>query len=138
MPEVDDAVGVSAGETGAEHDVGLAVDNGFEEARVLVGVVFEVGVLDDDSVAGGGGDAGAECGPFALVDVVVDDFGDERGDRGAEDFAGAVGRAVIHDDDFLFSDRGGADAIDDGADSFRLVVAGDDDGEFHAEAGEGS
>ena len=138
VPEVDDAVGVSARETGAEDDIGLAVDDGFEEARVFVGVVFEVGVLDDDSVAGGGSDAGAERGTFTLVDVVVDDFGDERGDFGAEDFAGAVGRAVIDDDDFLFRDGGGADAIDDGADGFCLVVAGDDDGEFHAEAGEGS
>ena len=32
----------------------------------------------------------------------------------------------------------GADAIDDGADGLRLVIAGDADGEFHAEAGEGS
>ena len=138
VPEIDDAVGVSAGETGAEDDVGLAVDDGFEEARVFVGVVFEVGVLDDDSVAGGSGDAGSERGAFALIDVVVDYFGDERGDLGAEDFAGAVGRAVIDDDDLHRGYGSGADAIDDGADGLRLVIAGDDDGEFHAEAGEGS
>jgi len=79
VPEVDDAVGFAAGEAGAEDDVGAAVEDGFEEFGVFVGVVFEVGVLDDDGVAGGGGEAGAEGGAFALVDVVVDDLVDERG-----------------------------------------------------------
>ncbi len=132
MPEIDDAVGIAAGETGAEDDVGFAVDDGFEEARVFVGVVFEIGVLNDNGVARGGGDPGAKGGAFALVDLVVNDFGDERGDLVAQDVAGAVVRAVVDDDDLLVGDWGGADAVDDGADGLRLVVAGDDDGEFHA------
>ena len=95
-------------------------------------VVFEIGVLDDHRIAGGSRDAGAQRGAFALVDFVVDDFGDEWGDLGAQEVAGAVARAVIDDDDLLVRYGRGADPVDDGADGLGLVVTGDDDGEFHA------
>ena len=123
---------VAAREAGAENNVGFAIDDGFEEARVFLRVVFEVGVLDDDGVAGGGRDAAAQGGAFALVDLVVDDFGDEWGNLGAKQVAGAVTRAIVDDDDFLVSHRRGADPVYDGANGLGLVVTRYDDGEFHA------
>ena len=110
---------------------GLAVGDGLEEARVLVGVILEVGVLHDDHVARGGGEPGAERGALSLVEIMEDDLVDQRHDLGAEQVAGAVARAVVDDDDLLVLDRGGPDAVDDGADGLGLVVARDDDRELH-------
>ena len=123
---------VTAGEAGAKNNVGFAIDDRFEQARVFLRVIFEVGVLDYDRVASGGCDAGAQRSAFALVDFVVDDFGDKRGDLGAKQVAGAVTRAVVYDDDFLVSHGRGANPVHDGADGLGLIVTGYDDGEFHA------
>src|SRR5690606_26677852 len=97
------------------------------------GVVFEVGVLHDHDVAGGGGEAGAHGGALALIFLVVNDLIDQRCDFGAQQVAGAVARAVVHDDD-LFLDIAeihGANPVNQRADGVTFVVAGDDDGEFH-------
>jgi hypothetical protein len=112
VPEVEDAVAFAAGEAGAEDDVGDAGGDGFDEAGVLGGVVLEVGVLDDDELALGGGDAGAEGGALALVDGVSEE-GDAGGAGvGLKDFVGAVGGVVVDDDEFLV-DGDSADAIDE-------------------------
>src|SRR5262249_7143607 len=58
VPEKEDAVRLSAHEARAVHDVGHAFVNGLEQQVVFLGVVFEIGVLDDDVFAGGFGDAG--------------------------------------------------------------------------------
>ena len=42
----------AAEEAGAEDDVGASVEERDEELAKVGGVVFEVGVLDDDEVAG--------------------------------------------------------------------------------------
>ena len=62
-----------ADEPRAEDDVGLALDDRLDELGILRGVVLEVGVLDDDDLAGGMAEPGAERGPFALVLLVEDD-----------------------------------------------------------------
>ena len=67
VPEIDDPVGVAAGKARAKNDVGLAIDNGLDEPRVLIRIVFEVGVLHEHDVAGRGGKPGAQCGALALV-----------------------------------------------------------------------
>ena len=87
VPEIDHAVGVAAHEARAEDDVGLAVEDRLEQPRVFLRVVFEVGVLHDHDVAGGGGEAGAQRGALAPVDFVVDDLVDQR-----RDLACAAGR----------------------------------------------
>ena len=42
-----------ADEPRAEDDVGLVVDDGLDQLGILLGLVLEIGVLDDDDVAGG-------------------------------------------------------------------------------------
>ena len=44
-------LGELADEARAVHHVGAALDDRLEQARVLGGVVFQVGVLDEDDVA---------------------------------------------------------------------------------------
>ncbi len=58
-------------EAAAVNDVGFAIDDGLEQHGVFSGVVFEVGVLDDDDVACDVCKSGAECSTFAFVDFVV-------------------------------------------------------------------
>ena len=63
-----------ADEPRAEDDVGLVLDDRLDELGILLRVVLEVGILDDDDVAGGVSEAGAQGGPLALVAVVEDDL----------------------------------------------------------------
>ena len=65
-----------AHEAAAVDNSGLAVDDGLEDFEVVVGVVFEVSVLDEDDVAGGFADADADGSAFAEVFYGVVD-GDE-------------------------------------------------------------
>ena len=62
-----------ADEARAVDDVGLALDDRLDELGILRGVVFEVGVLDDDDLAGGVAEPGPQGRSLALVLVVEDD-----------------------------------------------------------------
>ena len=128
VPEIDHAVRVGPHETRAKDDIGPAGQDGCEQAGILVGIVFEVGILHDDDVAGGGGEAGAERGALALVDLMVNNPGEFAFDLVAQDVAGPVGRTIVHDQDFLPLDRRGPDGGEDGMDGLPLVEAGNDDG----------
>ena len=72
MPEVEDPVGL-ADEPRSVDDVGLALQDGRWSAGIVLRVVFEVGVLDDDDLAGGVAEAGANRGSLAGVSLVEDD-----------------------------------------------------------------
>ena len=134
VPEVHDAMGVAAHEARAEHDIRFAVEDGLEQLRVFLRVVLEIGVLHDDEITSGGGKAGAQRGPLALVALVIEDPGDERDDFTAQNLTRPIGRAVIHDDDLLLEAGHGrrAHGVDNRPDGFRLVETGNDDGKLHA------
>ena len=90
---------VVADEARAEDDVGAAVEDGLDEPRILGGVVFPVGILNDDDVAGAVLEAGAQGGALARVlrllqDADVVEFAFEPG----QDRRRAVGRAVVDQD----------------------------------------
>ena len=70
MPEVEDTVRPAGQEPRAEDHVGLVVEDRRQQVAELVGVVLEVGVLHDDVVGRGVGEAGAQRGTLALVAVV--------------------------------------------------------------------
>ena len=114
VPEIVDTLR-AAEETGAEDHVGAAIEDGFEEFAVVARIVFEVGVLDQDDVAGDFSEAAAEGGAFALIfgleknanvakrDGIGAVHGGSEGFAGVlqlqhflEDLAGAVGGAVVH------------------------------------------
>ena len=63
VPEVEHAVFL-ADEPRAEDDVGVSFDDGLKQLGVLFGLVFKVGVLDDDDIAGGMFEAGAQGAPL--------------------------------------------------------------------------
>ncbi len=72
VPEIEDAMCLGSDETGAENDIGTVFENGPEHNGIFLGVVFEVGVLDNDDRRGGVADAGAESSALALVDIVAE------------------------------------------------------------------
>jgi hypothetical protein len=111
----------------AVHHVGHAVEERLEQGAVLGGVVLEVGVLDDHVLGRGLGEPPAQRRALALV-VGLEEHPDAGVVEPGEHVAGAVGRAVVDDDD-LGRPRRGHDLVDHGRDRRPLVVAGHDDGQ---------
>ena len=140
MPEIEDAAR-RAGEAGAVHDVGLALEDRGQELRVVARVVLEVRVLDQHDVSGRLGEAAPERGALALVGLLVEDpdlvllvrrpesprLG-ELGLEPAEVVSSAVLGAIVDDDDLL-RNRGRLDALENLGEREPLVVDGDDDRE---------
>src|SRR5262249_41497370 len=91
MPVVEYSVAL-ADEPRAEDDIGLIVDDRLDELGILLGLVFEIGVLDDHDVTGGISKAGPKRSALALISFLVDDS--QIGIAGlfelAEDFSCAV------------------------------------------------
>src|SRR6185312_15886270 len=106
MPKEKDAVWVAAGKTRAIDDISMTLDDGIQQPAIFGGVVFEVGVLDDDVIARGQLESAPDGYPFTLVILVM-----EIGDRGIGvvfdvffyDEIGVVAGKIIDDDD-LFLD----------------------------------
>jgi hypothetical protein len=92
---------LAAAKARSEHDVGFARQDGLEQPRKLAGVILQVGILDDDVITRGLGKPGAECGPFALILVVVEGAEPAIGcGKLFQPIASPVGREVVYDDDF--------------------------------------
>jgi len=127
---------VLAKESRAVHHLGPTGQDRPQQDRVVGRVVLEVGVLDQQDIAGRMAQALADGGALALVarqQVQV-----EVAPRGllAQDIAGAVGREVVDDDDLLL-DVAEVDRpylIEQRRDGIFLVVAGDDDRELQRSA----
>src|SRR5208283_4064092 len=94
----------------AEDGVSVAFKNGCKQEGIVAGVIFEVGILDEDDLAGGLRQSGSDAGSLALVLVV-------KGELHCvfavvaqnfveisllQEFAGAVGGEVIDDDELFF------------------------------------
>jgi hypothetical protein len=144
----------AAEKTGAEDYVSAAIENGFEEFGVVARIVFEVGVLDEDDVSGNLGEATAERCALSLIvslekDAKIAEIDGisavKRGSGGfagilqlqhfLKNLAGAVGGAVVYQDDFFAGfgfDHAAKDFVDGGA----FVVNGNDDGELGIDEGE--
>jgi len=109
-------------------DVRVPVHDRLDELRILLGVVFEVGILDQHDLAARFGNAAADGGTLSLVDGLQDvaDLGPLLCESG-DDVARPVGGAVVDDYDLLL-DRHFADAAQQFRNGRPLVVAGDDHG----------
>ena len=94
---------------------------------ILVGVVFEVGVLDEHDVAARFLDAAPDGGTFPLIHILqnVADLRPLLCER-RDDVFRPVGRLVIDDNDLLV-DRHLLDAAQQFGDCGAFVVAGNDD-----------
>ena len=134
VPEVEDAVPVRAAEeAGSVHDVGLAGEDGPEEDRVFLRVVLEVGVLDDDEIAGRGAHPGPDRRALPQVARLQEDADAVLAVELAEDVAGAVRRAVVHDHDLALEvpEVHGEDLREDLANRPALVVRRHHDRQLH-------
>ena len=89
-------------EARAVDDVGTPFENGLQQHRVLARVVLEVGVLDDDDVAGGFADAASHRGALALVLALQQDADAVAPVELGEDVPRPIARPVVDDDEFLF------------------------------------
>lgn len=127
MPEVEHAVHAGPKEARAKDDIGLAEEDGSKELWILVGVVFEVGILDDDDVGIDMLEAGAKGGTFSLIDLMGEDANAVVGlGKFLHGVPCAVFGAVVHHDELR--DLGsGKDFLDDEVKRAFLVVNRDDD-----------
>ena len=107
MPEVEDAVFLGADEARAENDISVIGEDGTDEAGIFRGIIFQIGVLNDDNGRGGVGDAGAESRALAQVDRVMEGA-DARIGRGqsVEDSARAVAGTIVHTNQFRHAGLG--------------------------------
>jgi len=101
VPEIQHAVFVRPDKTRAKDSIRLAAENGLQQRAVVLGVVFEIGVLDKHDFRGGQVDASPQSRAFTHVVRVADqlDAGLALGDL-ENDFRGFVCGAIIHNDDF--------------------------------------
>src|SRR5579864_1973714 len=90
-----------AGEAASVDNLGLATEHRVQELRPILRVIFEVCVLDEDQVTPRHRQPGPDPCTLALVDVVAEDAHGRVLERG-QDLVGAVGRAVVDDNDLEF------------------------------------
>ena len=116
--------------TGAEDEFLPAGGEGREQGVVVVEVVFEVGVLDENDVAGGVREAGADGVTFAAGPVFEDECDARVGGVGLDDRACAVGRIALDHNDLEGPTGDGfrEDGVEGLAYGRGLVVDRDDDG----------
>jgi len=69
----------SAVKSDPEHDVCAALQDRRHEPRVIGGIVFQIGILDDRDRPGDASESGADGGPLAAITGLEDQFqGDIR------------------------------------------------------------
>ena len=100
MPEIQH-LALLAGKTRAIHRIGLALQDGLDQPPVIAWIVFEVCILKDDDVSGHFLDGPTQGSAFAQVLRLSEDlnFG-MFGRQPLCNLPGAVGRTVIHQDEF--------------------------------------
>ena len=128
----------AAVEAVAEDGVGVTFEDGLQKLGIVAGIVFQVGVLDEDHFAGGLREAGADACALAHVLLVQRELDGVRAVVAQlslqvgllQEFAGAVGGEVIDDDEFLVqSDRLIGHLLEQLHHGLPLVKDRNDDGE---------
>lgn len=110
-------------------DVEIFFDDFVHHGDEVLGIVFEIGVLDDDVLARHFFEAGADGGAFSGI------LGHEHADvpvlrQRRHEFACAVFRSVVDDHDFLADAERKLDRLDlfeEFGEVFALVVRGNED-----------
>ena len=121
-------MGFGAEEAGAEDDVGAAIEDGPQKLGVFGGIVFEVGVLDDDDSAWASAMPVRSAAPLPWLTWCWN----RRMRRGFRDFLQSapsiIGGTVVDDDEL--EDLGLVEhALDNARDGGTLVVDGHNDGQ---------
>jgi hypothetical protein len=126
---LEEGVAVAVGALGGDDVVALLIEG--NELGEEFGWVLEIGVHDDDAIAGGAVDTGGDGGLVAEV------AGEEDGAEvrigmggGGEEMGGGVGGAVVDEEEFVGGVDGGGDGDETGegeGDGLLLVEQGDDE-----------
>src|SRR5438034_1014750 len=87
-------------------DVRLAGQQGFKQAGVVLGIVLQIGILDDRKSAAGFLQSRADGGTFSAILTMNQGFDLGMAVPFFEDQTSLVCRAVIHDNDLLLTRRG--------------------------------
>src|SRR5262249_9975057 len=126
MPEEEDPVRTTD-EAGSIYDVGLVRQYRLDQNGILIRIIFKVGILDNDDVSRDGFKAGPQRSSFPHIARLKNDPQVLTGTKLLEDFAGAIGRKVIHNDD-LFGKIYRADTPKNFANSGLFIVNRNYDG----------
>src|ERR1700733_4647530 len=86
--------------------VGYTLFERTQQLGVILGIVFEVGILNQNIFAVCVGKGGANGRSFAIVVFVENNGNVISWRKGLQFFAGAVDRAVVNKNDFFFYRRG--------------------------------
>ncbi len=112
--------------------VGPALLDRLQELGIVAGIVFEVGILDQNKLALRGGDTGPNSGALTLVLLVHDQAKlRDRLCHFGQNVPGAVGGPIIDNDD-LFCQPGLEHTLDDFPDGGGFIEHWDDNRESHA------
>jgi hypothetical protein len=133
VPEEVRALRPSSGEAGTEDDVGDAALDRLDQRRHVGGVVFEIGVLDHRDVAVRVRDRRAHRRALAAVVLADDDDAVTSIAPALDEFARAVRRAVVDDDDLLVEVEC-PHGVEQRLDRRRLVVGRHEEGHAHGGA----
>ena len=121
----------AAEKTRSKDDIGFAFEERFEQCRVFVRVIFEIGILNDDVVAGRFLDAAAQgCTLAHVVWLKIDLHPRMLLLKLGKDFPRVVAGTVV-DADELDVERNGEDFSNHFAQGGAFVVYGHDDGKLH-------
>src|SRR5579884_1527258 len=129
VPEIEHAMRL-ADETRTVNHVGAIFQNRLQKPRIFVGIVLQVGVLNENHVAGGFLEAASQSGAFALIGGLIKNA-DFTAFELSENAARVVRTAVIDNDD-LFRNRNRLHTLNYFVDPAFFVVDGDDHGHFEA------
>jgi len=128
--------GIAVERPDAECGVGEPFSERREQRDEIGGVVLQVGVEDGGELAAGMGEGGTDGCALALVALVADEHRVLRPVERSQELTGAVGRAVVNDDQLrLEGEVRGEDAGNRGIDPLGLVVDRHEDGELRWHAG---
>ena len=111
VPEVENPAVITGDKARTVHYIGLALKNRLNQLRILLRVIFQVGVLDYDHVAGCLPETGTEGCTLSLVSLMKKDSYRIAG-HCPENLAGSIGGAIVNDNDFFVQ----SNSFDSGAD----------------------
>src|SRR5262245_7646407 len=131
MPKIKYSAGVATYEARPKDDVCFVFQNRTNKSRILIGIVFDIGLLNDYDVTGGSIDPRAQSGALTLVGLMIENMVDHRSNLRLQQLACAVRRAVIYNYYLFIWVRRGLDRLDSAADRTALIEAWNDHGELH-------
>src|SRR4030095_14681557 len=107
-------------------DISSPLANQLDQIGEFLGRIFEIGILNHDEISANRAETGAQRRAFAAVFGLQQQGESQLALQSSQHVAGAIGRAVI-DDDQLRAKRHGEHTTDDLLDRRRLVVYGHGD-----------